>query len=283
MGEIVEAALEPLFRRLADENSLYLDQKGPRPARQHLENAKKGSVIWTDKDGNQHGLDFVFERGGTDQKIGQPAAFIEIAWRRYTKHSKAKAQEIQGAILPLRETYRHLSPFIGVVIAGFFTKLALKQLRSVGSCVLRFPFSTLHEAFQRVSIDASCTEKTPDKEFSKKVRAIKSLSKKERIRLQESLLELNKNEVADFIDQLASALKRRIVSIRVLPLHGTATEWGTLDEAITFIQSYDEGARSHPVIGYEITVAYSNEDRITARLSDRLHALQFLQNYRIPC
>jgi len=227
-------------------------------------------------------LDFVFERGGTDQKVGRPVAFIEIAWRRYTKHSKAKAQEIQGAILPLRETYHHLAPFIGVVIAGFFTEPALAQLRSVGFCVLHLPFSTVQEAFQRVGIDASCTEKTPDKEFSKKVRAIKALSKKKGIQVQESLLELNEKKVADFIEQLANALKRKIVSVRVLPLHGTATEWKTVYEAITFIQSYDEDINDLPVIGYEITVSYSNEDNITARLSDRFHALQFLQNYRIP-
>ena len=45
--------------------------------------------------GNVHDLDYVFEQGGTEATIGQPKAFIEIAWRRYTKHSRNKAQEIQ--------------------------------------------------------------------------------------------------------------------------------------------------------------------------------------------
>lgn len=54
--------------------------------------------------GNAHDLDFVLERGGSDDKIGMPAAFIETAWRRYTKHYRNNAQEIQGALEPLAET-----------------------------------------------------------------------------------------------------------------------------------------------------------------------------------
>ena len=87
---------------------------------------------------NSHDLDFVLERGGTPDKIGMPVAFIETAWRRYTKHSRNKAQEIQGALEPLAETYRHLAPFKGAVLAGVFTEGALTQLRSLGFTVLYF-------------------------------------------------------------------------------------------------------------------------------------------------
>jgi len=45
--------------------------------------------------------DHVLERGGTDAMRGVPAAFIETGWRRCTKHSRNKAQEIQGAVLAL--------------------------------------------------------------------------------------------------------------------------------------------------------------------------------------
>jgi hypothetical protein len=62
--------------------------------------------------------------------LGMPAAFIETAWRRYTKHSRNKAQEIQGAIMPLVETYMKAGPFIGAVLAGVFTKGALMALNS---------------------------------------------------------------------------------------------------------------------------------------------------------
>jgi hypothetical protein len=101
IGEILESIVLPQLEAFCSSNELYLDyQKRDRTAR----SGKK--VAWSDQYGNTHDLDFVIERDGTDQQIGRPVAFIESAWRRYTKHSRNKAQEIQGAILPLAEKYR---------------------------------------------------------------------------------------------------------------------------------------------------------------------------------
>src|SRR5256885_140332 len=88
IGDVLETAIQPVLADFATEHSLYLDRKGDRPARR----GKK--VTWADDLGNVHDLDFVLERGGTPAKIGVPAAFIETAWRKYTKHSRAKAQEM---------------------------------------------------------------------------------------------------------------------------------------------------------------------------------------------
>lgn len=76
----------------------------------------KRKVAWIDGQGNTHDLDYVFELGGSDEQIGSPRAFIEAAWRRYTKHSRNKAQEIQGAILPLAERFHDCHPFLGAVL-----------------------------------------------------------------------------------------------------------------------------------------------------------------------
>jgi hypothetical protein len=70
IGDALELAIEPVLRDFADEHDLYLDRKGPRPARP----GKK--VTWIDANGNSHDLDFVLERAGTDEAIGVPAAFI---------------------------------------------------------------------------------------------------------------------------------------------------------------------------------------------------------------
>ena len=126
IGDLLELALEPHLQKFARKHKLYLDKKGERNAR----SGKK--VSWTDANGNKHDLDFVLERGGTENKIGTPVAFIESAWRRYTKHSRNKAQEIQSAILPLATKYKSSSPFVGVVLAGVFTEGALRQLKSLG-------------------------------------------------------------------------------------------------------------------------------------------------------
>ncbi|MBK9793853.1 MAG: hypothetical protein IPP60_12380 [Sphingobacteriales bacterium] len=142
IGDLLELALEPHLQKFARKHKLYLDKKGVRKAR----SGKK--VTWTDSKENKHDLDFVLERGGTENKIEYCfVAFIESAWRRYTKHSRNKAQEIQSAILPLANKYRNSSPFVGVVLAGVFTEGALSQLKSLGFGVLYFPYDTVVKHF----------------------------------------------------------------------------------------------------------------------------------------
>ena len=151
IGEALELAIEPRLRRFADDHGLYLDRAGTRPAR------RGKAVTWIDDLGNGHDLDCVLERGGTDEMIGAPAAFIESAWRRYTKHSRNKAQEIQGAILPLLAKYASLKPFAGVVLAGEFTSASLAQLRSNGFAVLHIEYATIIEIFGQFGIEAGTT------------------------------------------------------------------------------------------------------------------------------
>jgi hypothetical protein len=106
IGDLLELALVPQLEKFAKKHKLYLDKKGARKGR------KGKKVAWTDANNNKHDLDFVLERGGTDNQVGIPVAFIESAWRRYTKHSRNKAQEIQSAILPLAGKYQSSAPFV---------------------------------------------------------------------------------------------------------------------------------------------------------------------------
>ncbi|MEG4172922.1 MULTISPECIES: hypothetical protein [unclassified Microcoleus] len=127
--------LKPRLEEFANTKNYYLDWQRSRPAR----SGKK--VTWEDKYGNKHDLDFVIEIDGTDDQLGTPVAFIESAWRRYTKHSKNKAQEIQGAILPIIELHHLLAPFFGAVLAGEFTKPALAQMRNNGFAIIYIPYT----------------------------------------------------------------------------------------------------------------------------------------------
>lgn len=171
IGELLESVVGPQLSAFCSEQGLYLDhQRRNRPARR----GKK--VSWTDQYGNLHDLDFVIERDGSDQQIGTPIAFIESAWRRYTKHSRNKAQEIQGAILPLADKYRWNNPFLGTVLAGVFTKGSLEQLRSLGFEVLYFPYESIVKAFQSQGIDIAFDERTPDSVFSQTIEQIESSS-----------------------------------------------------------------------------------------------------------
>src|SRR5437879_6156581 len=154
IGEYCETAIEPLLQEFADAHGLFLDKKGIRHAR------KGKKLAWTDVYGNAHDLDYVLERGGTPQKIGTPVAFVESAWRRYTKHSRNKAQEIQGAVLPIADKHHFSAPFMGCVLAGVYTAGALEQLRSVGFKVLYFPYESVVEAFNTVGVDVRFNEAT---------------------------------------------------------------------------------------------------------------------------
>jgi hypothetical protein len=276
IGNVLEASIEPLLHEFAHEHGLYLDKKGPRPARQG------NKVSWTDLYGNTHDLDFVLEKGGSDSQVGTPIAFIETAWRRYTKHSRNKAQEIQGAILPLVATHQNASPFTGVILAGVFTEGALAQLKSLGFAVLYFSYDTVVEAFKRVGIDARFDEETPDAEFARKVRAWKKLPESQRNHVARTLIEINSTAVQQFMHGLKRAVTRRIELIRVLPLHGTPLEWSSVGDAITFIERYDEGDGTRPVVRYEIEIRYSNGDRIQAQFAGKESAIQFLRSYQRP-
>lgn len=167
IGDVIEESVRQSLEQIADKHGMFLDFKHPRATR-----GGKNKVSWTDSKGNVHDLDYVLEAGGSDEVLGRPKAFVEIAYRRYTKHSRNKAQEIQGAIAPLAETYRDHHPFLGVVLAGVFTEGSLQQLRSHGFGVLYFPFESVVTAFGKVGIDVYFDEDSTDRSVAAKVRAL---------------------------------------------------------------------------------------------------------------
>jgi hypothetical protein len=274
IGNVLEDAIEPALREFADEHDLYLDKKGPRKARE----GKK--VTWTDLYGNAHDLDFVLERGGTDEAIGAPVAFIETAWRRYTKHSRNKAQEIQGAIQVLALTHKYSCPFTGAILAGVFTDGALNQLKSLGFHILFFPYDSIVGAFQAVDVDASFDEDTPEKQFRKKLSRWNALSKKAKRGAAVHLVRRHQKDIADFFAALDKTVTRRIEKIVVIPLHGREAECSSVAEAIAFLSSYEFASVQGKVYKYEIQIRYNNGDKITAEFTEKTAALDFLKKYK---
>jgi hypothetical protein len=272
IGEVLEMAIEPILSEFAKNNGLYLDKKGPRPARDGQK------VCWTDLNGNKHDLDFVLERGGSPDKFGVPVAFIEAAWRRYTKHSRNKAQEIQGAILPLFQTHEHCHPFTGAVLAGVFTEGALKQLKSLGFTVAYFPYETVIAAFARVRIDASFDETTADAEFKDKFLRWDALVPSEQAKVSRELVRLNADEINTFVEGLRSSVLRTIKAVRIFTLHGKAVEWANVHDAISFIQAYNEQSGALPIVRYEVEIIYLNGDKIWGAFAAKDAAIEFLNS-----
>ena len=275
--EFLEVAIEPLMRGIATTHGLYLDQKGTRAARTGTK------ICWMDLYGNTHDLDFVLERNGSEAKIGDPVAFIETAWRRYTKHSRNKAQEIQGAIQPLVTTHQHHAPFIGVILAGDFTDGALTQLRSLGFQILYFSYESIVSAFDSVGIDARFDEATPNAVCATKVKAWDKLNRATRNKIGEHLLREQGEQVTEFIRLLKESITRQVNRVVVLPLHGGSVVWDTVDSAIHFIESYNKtDIIIKPVAKYEIQIRYNNGDSIKGEFVNKEGAVSFLRTYQPP-
>lgn len=274
IGDLLEEIMTPQLQSFCDGRGLYLDKRGARGA---ARNGKK--VTWEDKFGNSHDLDFVIEKDGTGENMGRPLAFIEAAWRRYTKHSRNKAQEIQGAILPIAEKYDWDKPFLGAVLAGVFTQGSLTQMKSSGFEVMLFPYDTITAAFASVGINAAFDEDTPDAEFEETIEKIRSLDRQQWASLKGHLIRSNKTVFDRFVKSLEATLDRRIERVILIPLHGDESEFSALDDAIKFIQTFDEEANHNGKFRkYEVIVRYSNNDKIDAAFSDKAAVISFL-NY----
>ncbi len=273
IGNLLEAIVSPRLEEYCNKSGLYLDhQKKVRPARVGRK------VSWADINSNVHDLDFVIERGGTDSQMGQPVAFIEVAWRRYTKHSRNKAQEIQGAILPLAEKYRMNSPFLGAVLAGEFTGASLGQLRSLGFHVLFLPYNSFVTAFAKKGIDIRFDETTPDSVFAKTVSILENTEPKTYASINAALLSMHRPAIEEFLENLEKRVGRQVTRVLVLPLFGQEHEFGTIADAVDFLAAYSEAEPPRTLCRYEIQIEYSNSDQIKASFEDQARARSFLES-----
>lgn len=270
IGNLLEEMIKPELLQFCGKRGLYLDSQGERqPARQGRK------VSWKDKYGNSHDLDFVIEKGGSENTIGTPVAFVEVAWRRYTKHSRNKAQEIQGAILPIADKHDWDIPFLGAVLAGYFTDGSLDQMKSTGFEVLYFPYESIVKAFQLFNINVQFDETTPDEVFQRAIEQIESLSSDKRGKLKDALRTNSKEDISRFFGTLEQALDRTIYEVIVLPLYGNKHIFPDLAAATDFIHSYDEINGENSFEKYEIFVKYTNGDNINATFQDKESALAF--------
>ena|SRR5882724_8718256 len=95
-GQIIGDAFEMFVRNIlgevAQRHGLYLDFKRPRATR-----GGQGKVTWQDGYGNKHDLDYVLERGGTEDTLDFQSRSSsrrggDIPSTRRTKCRKSKRQ-----------------------------------------------------------------------------------------------------------------------------------------------------------------------------------------------
>lgn len=269
IGNFFEGIMKAPIRRLCDKYGVYFDTVGPRPARP----TKK--ISWADVNGSRHDLDYVLERGGTPDKIGVPVAFIELAWRRYTKHSKNKVQEISGAILPIAEKYREYAPFKGVILSGVFTEPSLRQLKNQGFNVLYIPFDQIVDSFKKFGVDIFFDENTSGQELYAIVDRFKNC--KDLDKIGDDIIASNETEIDTFLASLELTLERQIDYIFVLPLHGKEVRFTNPDSAVSFIEEYDIMPHDAVIDRYVVGIFYNDGTQINCVFRDKARAIDFLK------
>lgn len=273
IGDLLESTMIDYCRPIAQEYGMYLDFKHPRQARNG-----KNEVRWEDINGNIHKLDIVMEDGGTEQNFGHPRVFIEIAWRRYTKHSKNKVQEISAAIKPLVSKYKNYGPFFGTVLAGEFTENSLHQLRSEGFELLYFSMSAIEAAFAIQKINAHWEENTSEVELQARVDQFDALSAEQVKSIGNALMVNNSKQLDVFSKCLRNSLERRLESIRIISLYGDPQVFNSVHDACTYIATTQDCITftADSFYRYEIQIKYSNGDRIEMQFKEQQSALATL-------
>lgn len=275
IGDFFENLMKRPIREFAEKNGLYFDSAGPRKVR------KGKKVTWTDIHGSRHDLDFVLEKGGTEETIGDPVAFIELAWRRYTKHSKNKVQEIAGAVNPLYEKYKLGRPFKGAILSGQFTGNALEQLKKDNFHVLYIPFDKLVRAFRLYGFDICFDEDTKESDLRKKYVAVSKKTSRQLLEsVREEIFSSCKIELDNFIAELSASYRRKVKSVRILPLHGKCTEVMDVRKAIEFINEYSTIPVHHELQYIEVFVSYNNGTSIHCQFKEKVEAVDFLERLR---
>ena len=275
IGDFIEKYFEGELSEICYERQMYLDVVGKVRA------ARRGKkVSWNDAYGNKHDLDFVIERGGTNEVLGTPAALIECAWRRYTKHSKNKAQEIQGAVLPIAEKYRYHKPFLGAILAGFYTTPSVQQLNSCGFETVYFKYDDIVRAFAMVGVDIRYDEQTTNFDAEQKVIALENLTGAQYQSVFNVIAQLSSAEINLFKNKLRSALDRQIAHIIIAPLYGNNITFNTVDDAIMYLDNSDFRLIPEKIglMKIFVQVRYSNGDNIDCEFANNASVTDFLKN-----
>ena len=237
-------------------------------------------VRWRDNQGNKHDLDFVLERGGSAEKQGSPVAFLEAAWRRYTKQTRNKVNEIEGALLPLRESHRTCR-FCGVIAAGKWSQPGLEQFRSHGIQVLHISYEDLIAAFQIKGVNLDYAEKASPPVKRALVKTLEGLSAKDFTEIAVALEAAVEEDLKNFLITLEVSVTTEVSQILIGGIFGRRAEVSSIGEAIAWIQGFDAADLSGLEFkNFETLLRFKDGREIVGRsFPNKESAIQFLEQF----
>jgi hypothetical protein len=200
----------PMLKGIADKLGLYLDHRlRVRPAR-------PSGICWKDEDGNEVDYDFVMELGGSDDEIGVPVAFLECFWRRGARHSKDKARDDSGKLMPMRETYP-TSRFLGIIASGEFTGPAREMISSRKIDLFYLPKQKVIDSFMKLDMAMDYDDKSSEGVKAQIARDFeRGLSKEVKKSAASNLLTLMTKTVVDgYLSRVRASLSALPQEIRI--------------------------------------------------------------------
>ena len=173
-----------LLEQVSIELDLFLDH------RFKARSCRKKKILWQDLDGNNVDYDFVLELYGEDTKQGIPLAFFETFWRRGARHSKDKARDDSGKLLPMRITYP-TARILGIISAGDFTRPAQELVKSRNIDLFYIPKTCIMEAWKKSGINIDYPDNATEESKLKIVNnADMSLSERKKHEIFNNLLSI---------------------------------------------------------------------------------------------
>jgi len=197
----------PILQEVANKLDLYCDNR-------FLKRDCRGEkIIWQDLDGNDVDYDFVIELDGSNEKIGTLVAAFETFWRRGSRHSKDKARDDTGKLVPLKYTYP-TARVIGVISAGDFTKPAKNLVLSRGVDLFYVDKENIISAWKKNGLIIDYPDKSSEKVKSKLTKTVvKAIKNNKAIlkRIADDLVQLINPKSIDVYQ------KRLIANIGAIP------------------------------------------------------------------
>lgn len=247
----------PLLQEIASRLELFLDHR----TCVRLPSVRGGKLLWADDDRNEVDYDFVMELAGSTKARGVPVAFFECFWRRGSRHSKDKARDDSGKLMPMRATYP-TARFLGIVAAGEFTGPAQILVRSRMIHLLYVPKRMIVDSFTDLGLTVDYSDRASELEkihvadtFASAFTRERKLSVAARLRSM-----FGRAAIESYLSEVVAALSAPPVEFRIVARHvSTARSFETIEEVSEFLESsalkfnFDD-----PVTEYRYEIAYSN-------------------------
>lgn len=252
----------PLLVKAGDKLNLFVDSRFVDRS------VRSGKIIWNDLDGNAVDYDAVLELGGSKTEKGIPVAFIECFWRRGSRHSKDKARDDSGKLLPMRDTYP-TARFLGIVSAGDFTTPARDLVRTRGIDLFYIPKAKIVQAFSECGLVVDYPDKLAEVEKSKLVQSFElEFDNNKKLEVKDKLLELvGLTSINSYIERLRSTLSALPQEIRIILRHDSSPiSFESVIEAGLFLEKPIFKMDS-PIETYIYEVTYTDGSEFTKEVT----------------